>query len=981
VATRASRAGRSEPGAAGGGEDQSGPGRRTAYAPGAGGRPLAAAPSPASAFVGRERELAAVRERLCREDVRLVTLTGPGGAGKTRLALEAAARAAGFTDGIVFVPLAGIDPSGQVLPAVATALGLRAAGGRPPRGRRRRVVRAVRLTRFRRARSRRTGSWRADFRRTRRTRRPAGGPPGAALSAHLGAKRLLLILDGFEHLRPAAPEVGRLLTACPRLTVLATSRARLRLSGEHEIPVRPLPLPDAADVAALLGAGPDGAPAALARLSRNESVRLFVARARAAGAGFALDGATAGAVGAICRRLDGLPLAIELAAARTRLCPPAGLLARLRRRLPLLEGGPQDAPARQQSLRRTIAWSYDRLDAPRRSLLRRLSVFRAAFTLEAAVAVAGEGAGGVLDLEALLDENLVLRAAEVAGEPRLELLETVREFARERLHAAGEATAARRRHAEYCLALAEAAAPALEGAARDAWLARLAAVHDDVRAALRWLSGHGDGERALRLGVALWPFWRLRGHREEARDWLLRLLARAGDAGDAGLRAAALVCAGDLAWLGSDFDGARALLEESVALHLRDEPPGRRAAALFRLGILARTQGDLTRARAAAEESLTLARAVADPERIAWALGLLASVIALQGELETAGALLAETVARYQELGDSGGLAWARFAQGQIALQAEDGPLAAGPFAAALAAFRDAGDASGTAAALHGLGNAARLQGDLARARRLLRQSAARFERLGERHNAAPALAALGRVAHLLGEPAVARVHYRQALILARPLGAAPAAAPALEGLAALEAAEGRSDLAARLLGAAEAIRPQTERTMPTAVLGQRERAAVADRLRVRLGPATLAAALRRGRELPLDAAIGGALDALPATPATAPLPSRRRPRVAPTLGPDSAPGVPASPASSTRAAAPGDLSPREREVAALIAHGLTNRQLAARLFITPGTAANHVVHILNKLGLSTRVQIAAWAVGQGLIRPAPVAPAPAPAA
>jgi predicted ATPase/DNA-binding CsgD family transcriptional regulator len=914
-------------------------------------------PAPATAFVGRERELATVREWLRREDARLVVLTGPGGVGKTRVGLEAVGQGADFPDGVVFVPLAGIASARLVIPAIAAALGLRGA----PRGR------------SRKARWFRTG------RRFRPAPRHSRLAERSDLVDHLRARRLLLFLDGFEHLLKAAPAVGRLLADCPRLKVLATSRAGLRLGGENEVPVGPLPLPDRGAVAAVAAAGRDGtaaggaavgpedggiarraATAALTRLNRNDAVRLYVDRARAAAPAFVLDVGNAGAVAELCRRLDGLPLAIELAAARTRVLPPAALLAGLRRRLPLLASGPRDAPPHQQTLRRTIAWSYGLLDAPRRVLFRRLAVFRGSFGLEAATAVAGGigaaaggatagGAAAVVDaLEALLDESLLLQAPGVAGEPRFRLLETVREFAGERLAAAGEAAAVRRRHAHYCLALAEAAAPAVERAAQGVWFDRLAAAGDDLWAAVGWLVAHGEGERALRLVVALWPFCRARGPRAEARDWLRRLLDREGTAVAADLHAAALACAGDLAWLESDFGAARSLLERSVALVSRAGTPGGRAAALFRLGLIARTQGDLARARETAAESLRLARAAGDAERTAWALGLLATVSGLQGDVDTAHGFLEETGSRYRDLGAPAGLAWTRFARGQLALQLEDGCQAAAHFEPALAAFRTVGDAGGTAAALLGLGHAARLQADLGRAQRLLRRSVDRFHELGERHNLAPGLAALGRVAEGQGDPAAARAYYLESLAVARPLGAPPAAAPALEGLAALEAAEGRPERAARFLGAAVALRPETEGATPIAVLGRRERAACADRLRARLGGPAFAAAWRLGRERPLTETITQALDsgAVARARPAAPVPGEA-----------------------------GALSAREREVAALIAHGLTNRQLAERLFITPGTAANHVVHILNKLGLNGRSQIAAWAVGNGLAQSPPAVP------
>ncbi|CAA9576383.1 MAG: Transcriptional regulator, AfsR family, partial [uncultured Thermomicrobiales bacterium] len=446
-------------------------------------------------FLGREREVAEVTGLLRRGEARLLTLAGPGGVGKTHLALAAAAELLdAFPDGAWFVDLAPLADPALVPTAVATALGLREAGGRPP----------------------------AD-----------------AAANHLRDKAALLVLDNWEHLLGAAPFVADLLAACPRLAVLATSRAPLRLRGEREHPVGPLALADpAADAAALAG---------------SEAVALFVERARAVKPGFALDETNAVAVAGIVRRLDGLPLAIELAAARVRVLAPPALLARLDRALPLLTSGPRDAPARQRTLRDAIAWSHGLLSPDERDLFRRLAVFVGGFTLEATEAVAD--LGGELDalggLEGLAEDSLLRPAEGPGGEPRFTMLATVREFAREQLEASGEAAVAHGRHAAFFTVLAESAAPELTGPDQGAWLARLEAEHDNLRAALVWAEGH-EPESCLRLAGALWRFWYARGHLAEGLRRLEAAVARA-DGRPADACARALLGAGVLADLQGDL--------------------------------------------------------------------------------------------------------------------------------------------------------------------------------------------------------------------------------------------------------------------------------------------------------------------------------------------------------------------------------------------------------------------------------------------
>ena len=705
---------------------------------------LRALPAPSTPLVGREEEVAAVAGLVAHEEVRLLTLTGPGGVGKTRLALEVArvSREA-FADGVVFAPLAALRDAAVVPSVIAETLGIREVAGQ-----------ALIHT----------------------------------LQQHLRDKRMLVLLDNLEHLPEAVPVVADLVGACPKLTVLATSRAPLRLTGERQFPLHPLSSNEATYPQSA------GVPA------RSAAVELFRRRALAVTPGFELTEANAPTVEEICRRLDGLPLAVELAAARVKLFWPEALLERLDRRLRLLSGGARDLPERQRTLRDTLAWSHGLLGAEERAMFGRLGAFAGGFTLEAAEAVCGSAmaeGGEVLEaLASLVDNSLLVvsrsgASADRAGEePRFAMLETIREYAAERLREGGEEGEVRRAHALYYLELAEATQPeTLVHTQRGWWWTPLEEEHDNLRAALRWAIGNREADIGARLALLMWRFWSEHYHVSEGRRWLEEVMA-----------------------LGEPEGGTA-------------EPtlPARRWAFLHLVtGMLASGQGDYDRAVALCEESLAL----------------------------------------YRELGHRKGTSGPLRELGVVAYHRGDYDEAVRLSDQALAITQEFGSAFGYGLTVCTLADALRAQGDIERARALLEESLTSLRRKTYPLRLANALtntlARLGSIEAELGREARAFELFGESLRLGRRFGFVHHLVIPLEGIARVAAVQGRPEWTARLLGTSAALRE--EMGAPLTLVARTDHDYALNAARTELGEDAFAAAWERGHAMPLEEAISAVL-------------------------------------------------------------------------------------------------------------------------
>ena len=809
----------------------------------------AALPIQLSSFVGRESEIAEIMRLLTpgaqggtrsstpvgAHATRLLTLTGSGGIGKTRLAIEAAdGLGREYADGVRFVHLAPIGDPAMVPAALAGALGLTETAKLP-------VLDSVR--------------------------------------AFLHDRRMLLLLDNFEHLIPAAPLVADLLADAPGLAALVTSRETLRLPGEQEYPVPPLELPCM-----------DPLPS-LEVLSEVAGVALFLHRARAVDPGFALTQENAAAVAEICCRLDGIPLAIELAAVRVKALPVQDIAARLDHSLHLLTVGSRSAPSRHQSLQAALDWGFALLSGPERTLFTHLAIFRGGFSLAAAEAVCADAESGsadapvvlrgndVLDLLAnLIDKSLVVREhREDRGEGgRYRLLEVIRQFATERLFESGEERTIRNRHLTYFLGLAEGVASELRGPHQVEWLNRLERDYDNLRAAGAWAqAAPGHEEEGMRLVAALLWFWRLRGHPGEARRWSDAALVnanRSGSGSHSPARAGALACAGFMAWYQGDLETARSSLEESMVISRGLGAQGRWSLSLVLqgLGNVATDCRDEPAAHEFFAESLALRRELGDPWGLALSLGDLGARQLADGDFETART-------SYME---------------------------------ALEIARQTGDRRLVATQLSGLASLAAAQGDVSRAVTLYAEALPLDAELHDRWGAAGRLSALAELAARADQEA------------------AVATAPVLWGIV-----EG-------LFSAMGARRTSAERDLRMAAA------------RSRLGDAVFEAAWSTGRGMTFQQGVAYALTAAQTLAAMlAASPGQSQPR---------------TPLQSAKVNY-GGLTVREREVAALVAQGKSNHDIAVTLVLSERTVDTHVGNILSKLGFASRTQIATWAVEKGL--------------
>ncbi|HEV2072934.1 MAG TPA: tetratricopeptide repeat protein [Thermomicrobiales bacterium] len=792
-------------------------------APAGRGDNLSATPTP---LIGRGREMESLQDILLHPDVQLVTVTGAGGIGKTRLALAVARQISDdFADGVCFVPLAAIHDPEVVLPMIAHTLEIKEV---------------------------------------------TGHPVAQLLGKALRERELLLILDNLEQVIDVAEAIARLLEGCPHLTILATSREPLRVRAEHVVTIPPLAVPP-------LRLRTFPAPLLASSVSRYEAVALFAERSRAARSDFAVTDANALAVAALCTRLDGMPLAIELAAALSSHLAPDDLLARLARRLPLLTGGARDLPERQRTLRDAIAWSHDLLEPAEQTLFPRLAVFVGGFNLDAAEAVC-HALGDVIpevasNVWALADKSLLQREEGTeGGSPRYRMLETIREFGLEKLKASGEEETIRRRHAAFFLATAENAEPLLHEMHQISWRDQLEVEHDNLRAALDWACEQQEAETALGISGALAEFWRMGGHHTEGRMWLARALALTDSQPSAG-RALCLRGAGVLAQAQGDNDEAIARLTEALGDWRVLGDSRRTAQTLVPLAGIATARGEYVVALELNHQALRLFETINDRAGIAGVLNQLGIIATDQGEYTRARGLYERSGSLYDLIGDRHGSARVLNNLGILAFWQQDYRRAAMSFEDSLIHWRALGDRPHTAVALANLGEALRAEGDLEHAVTVAREGLQISREVGDKRSAATALFILGSLLQHHEDNPQATEPLVEGLLLYQQIGDRLGMAWCLEALAGPASVSERPEVAAQMGGAAEVLREQVGVPLKPAELPAYRRHMDAAR-HAFSNPDAYHVAWTTGREMALNTVVELAAGLLP-DPVRSPEPSQ----------------------------------------------------------------------------------------------------------
>lgn len=848
--------------------------------------------APLTPLIGRKREVTAVCHLLQRPEVRFVTLTGPGGVGKTRVGWAVAGELlAHFTHGVCFVSLASVSDPNLVITTIIQTLGLWEAGDRSPL---------------------------------------------EHLRTYLRDQHLLLLLDNFEQVVTAAPHLADLLASCPQLHLLVTSRAALRLQGKYEFMVAPLDVPDLQQLPAN------------EELAQIATVSLFLQRAQAIQSDFQLTPANARSIAAICARLEGLPLAIELAAARIKLLPPQALLKRLKNRLQVLTGGRQDLPARQQTLQNTLQWSYDLLTPQEQHLFRLLSIFVGGCSLQAVEAVAhtvddaarasstkSQQTLAVLDgVVSLLDKSLLQQTELEAEEPRLLMLETIREYGLACLEEQGELVSIRRAHTAYYLQLAEEAAKYQFSAEAGTWFGVLEREQENLRAALQWTleqqseEAEHDIEIAVRLGWALWRFWSVRGRLQEGRTFLERVIV-ASEQSEASVRAKARSALALLASYQGDYVRAEHLCGEALALfQQRADQKGIVHVLAVQIGVALHRRQSAS-IRTLAEESLALLKREGDPWWIAYFLVVLARDASFRKEYVRASHLFEESLALLRTLGYPGDIAWPLlYLAHDLIIQGEQ-TRALPLLEEGLALCRTVDSKGGLAYALSLLGQVALEQGDVTTACEHFTESLRLNQEIGQQQSIARSFFFLASALVAQGTPIQAHSLYKEGLDIALALEHPRLIASCLEGIASVVTEQGQYTWAARLWGAAEAVR-QDRASLPQMMQARDQRARTT--ARTHLGEKVFTTAWEEGRAMSPQQALAAQ------EPISIP-----------------AQELPASVNAQEKTRFHQHLTLRETEVLRLVAEGLTDAQIAQKLVLSTGTVSWYVRSICSKLGVSSR--------------------------